>query len=545
MPILALFGRELSNGRWRWFLVVAAVSGMASASVLAIINLAAGSFGDDEVMSNALFLLILAILVYIYAQKALMVRAAELAQNTVHRLRIELLQTLEAAELLEVENLNRNEMFACINSEMRAISDGASPLMIIAQAAVLSVVTLAYLAWLSLPAFLLAAAVIGVAASIHLTRGKQIAEQHEQLFQLNTEMMDGFGDLIDGFKETKLNTAGAAELVDLVRRRSLVVSNRSLDLHQLFATTFVASQVGFFLLTGMMVFIVPLLVTIDPPTLVKITATTLFVIGPISSVVGGLPTLQRLNAAAQSILALQHQLSEIQLWSPAGPTEPPAFERIGLAGATFHYGGAGEGFTVGPIDLEVRRGQVVFITGGNGSGKSTMLRLLTGLYLPSAGALTLDGQAVGKDGVVTYRNLFSAIFSDYHLFKELYGIPAIDPARIDEYTKLMELETKVTIVGRAFSTVALSGGQRKRLAMIAALIAARPIYIFDEWAADQDPHFRNKFYRTILPDLKSAGKTVIAVTHDERYFAAADVRYHMEDGRLRRASDSDPPATTV
>jgi putative pyoverdin transport system ATP-binding/permease protein len=92
----------------------------------------------------------------------------------------------------------------------------------------------------------------------------------------------------------------------------------------------------------------------------------------------------------------------------------------------------------------------------------------------------------------------------------------------------MELEQKTGIVGRTFSDVNLSTGQRKRLAMIALVLERRPICIFDEWAADQDVHFRQKFYQVILPWLKSQGKTVIAVTHDERYFDAADQRIHLE-----------------
>jgi putative ATP-binding cassette transporter len=536
-----LFARELADGRWRWFLIMATISALAGAAVLAIINLAATSLDDPNSMAYFLALLVVAILIYVNSQKLLMIRAAELAQNTVHRLRVRLLQTLEGAELVEIENLNRNEIFACINTEMRAISDGASTLMIIAQAAVLALVTMLYLAWLSLFAFGLGVAVIAVAASIYLTRARQIAEEHARLFELNTEMMDGFSDLVDGFKEIKLNTIGGEELVDQVRRRSAVLANRSVAIHTLFANSFVASQVTFFLLTGMMVFLVPMFVNIDSATLVKLTATTLFLIGPISTVVGGLPTIQRLNAAAEAILSLQGRLSEIRLWSPAEAAPIAEFERIGLSDAIFRYGGTSEeaGFAVGPADLDIRRGQVVFITGGNGSGKSTLLKLLTGLYLPTSGTLTLDGQTIGKDQVKAYRNLFASIFSDYHLFKELYGVAKLDPVVVEEHIKLMELESKVTITGRAFSTVALSTGQRKRLAMIAALLMSRPIHVFDEWAADQDPHFRQRFYQTILPDLKASGKTVIAITHDERYFAAADIRYHMEEGRVRQIHTSD------
>ena len=73
-----------------------------------------------------------------------------------------------------------------------------------------------------------------------------------------------------------------------------------------------------------------------------------------------------------------------------------------------------------------------------------------------------------------------------------------------------------------FSTLDLSTGQRKRLAMVAALLDDKPIYIFDEWAADQDPGFRRYFYEGLLGELKARGKTVLAVTHDDRYFGVAD-----------------------
>jgi putative ATP-binding cassette transporter len=207
---------------------------------------------------------------------------------------------------------------------------------------------------------------------------------------------------------------------------------------------------------------------------------------------------------------------------------------IVLASATFRYPSAGNevGFAVGPIDLTIRRNHLVFITGGNGSGKSTLLKLITGLYLPTSGAVLLDGQIIGPENVASFRNLFSAIFSDYHLFRELYGLGEVRADAAAELIELLEIKDKVRIVGHAFDTLALSTGQRKRLAMVALLLEDRPINVFDEWAAEQDPHLREKFYRVILPRLRAAGKTVIAVTHDERYFDLADVRLHLEEGRL-------------
>lgn len=542
MQILTLFGRELIGGRWRYFVLLAALSSLSSAAVLATVNAAATNVGNGDSMAHAMAVLVLAILLYVFSQRTLMTEAAELAQDTVHHLRVEFLETLKAAELEEVEKISHSEIFSCINTEMRVISDGTSGLMIIIQSAVLTVMTMAYLASLSWVGFLQAAALIVLAASFHLARDRRIMKQYERVFQLNTAMMDGFSDFIDGFKEVKLNTARAEELSGRVRTQSARMSNRNLSVQGMFATNFVASQVAFFILLGVMVFVVPIFSTVSADTLTKMTATTLFLIGPISAVVGGLPTVQRLNAAAQAIVRLHQRLGEIQRWTPQSSAEIEVFDQITLRDVTFTYGEseADEQFSVGPVNMQITRGQVIFITGGNGSGKSTLLKLISGLYQPKSGDLQLNGSSIIQgNAVVGYRNIFSAIFSDNHLFREFYGAPPIDPVKVDEYLQLLELEGKVTISDRAFSTIALSSGQRKRLAMIVALLEDRPVYVFDEWAADQDPHFRQKFYREILPLLRKKGKTIIAVTHDVRYFDVADVRYHMDEGQLQQVLHAD------
>jgi putative ATP-binding cassette transporter len=536
-----LFGHELSGGRWQIFVILATVSGMSSAAVLATINLAAGAMSDADIMANALLVLIVAILLYIFAQKALMIKAAELAHGTVHHLRVQLLETLKAAELQELEQLNRNAIFASVNTEMRVIADGTPTLMVVVQSAVLTVVTMMYLAWLSLAGALLTLVFVAIASAFHISQSQRVIQQHEALFRLNNSMMDGFSDLIGGFKEVKLNFFRAEELSERVSARSAAVSGQALNAQSVFAGTFVASQVTFFLLTGMMVFILPMFSIVDSVTLAKITAATLFLIGPISNVVGGLSTVQRLNAAADVVQSIFDRLQQIGHLSSSGARRIAAFDVIGMNDAAFRYeddDSAGS-FAIGPISLEIARGQVVFVTGGNGSGKSTFLKLLTSLYLPTDGSLMLDRAPLQDSDVSAYRSLFSAIFSDNHLFQEFYGLPDVDPGKVAEYLHLMELEHKVTITGRAFNSISLSSGQRKRLAMIVAILEDRPIYVFDEWAADQDPHFRQKFYRKILPLLKSLGKTIVAVTHDERYFDAADVRYHMEEGSLHKIANVD------
>jgi putative ATP-binding cassette transporter len=189
-------------------------------------------------------------------------------------------------------------------------------------------------------------------------------------------------------------------------------------------------------------------------------------------------------------------------------------------------------FEVGPLSAQFRAGEITFITGGNGSGKSTMLRLLTGLMPLQAGNLLVDGEPVEPEHMQAYRDQISAVFSDNHLARRLHGLADAQLARADELLERLEMHSKVRVRDGAFSTVDLSLGQRKRLALVVALLEDKPVIVLDEWAAGQDPHFRRVFYETLLPELKARNKIVICVTHDDRWFDRADQVLRMNEGRF-------------
>jgi putative ATP-binding cassette transporter len=195
--------------------------------------------------------------------------------------------------------------------------------------------------------------------------------------------------------------------------------------------------------------------------------------------------------------------------------------------------GDAEEFTLGPLDLTFARGEIVFIIGGNGSGKTTFIKLLTGLYAPEAGTILLDGKAVTLDTSDAYRQHFSVVFADFFLFDELLGLttPTIDD-QARRYLDRLKLADKVRIENGRLSTIELSQGQRKRLALLTAYLEDRPVYVFDEWAADQDPYFKNIFYLQLLPELKAQGKTIFVISHDERYYHLADRTIKLEDGQV-------------
>jgi putative ATP-binding cassette transporter len=214
------------------------------------------------------------------------------------------------------------------------------------------------------------------------------------------------------------------------------------------------------------------------------------------------------------------------------------WREIEIAGLVHSYRREGQphGFALGPIDMTLHPGEIVFIIGGNGSGKTTLGKLVTGLYVPEQGEIRVDGEPITAANRESYRQLFAAVFDNALLFDSLWGIGGADlDERARRYLRQLELDQVVTVTDGVFSTTQLSRGQRKRLALLTAYLEDRPIYLFDEWAADQDPVFRKVFYLELLPELKRQGKTVVAITHDDRYFAGADRVIKLEEGKVVEA----------
>jgi putative ATP-binding cassette transporter len=257
---------------------------------------------------------------------------------------------------------------------------------------------------------------------------------------------------------------------------------------------------------------------------------------PLDVILTWIPTLGRAGASLLRIEGLLPSLdrdAESEKAGPAAPAAPVALcDRIELDGVTYAYHqGQHGGFVLGPIDWTVRPGEIVFLVGGNGSGKTTLVKVLAGLYEPASGAIRLDGQPVPAPHRDGYRQLFSVVFADGHLFQSLQGLElAGQSGRVRCLLERLELEDLVRIEDSSFSTIDLSQGQRKRLALLTALLEDRPVYIFDEWAASQDSRFKQVFYRELLPELKRQGKAVVVISHDEGYFTSADRVVRLDGG---------------
>jgi putative ATP-binding cassette transporter len=397
---------------------------------------------------------------------------------------------------------------------------------------------LLYLGWLSRALLILVIAYMAVgiltyqfpfAKSLHYFR--VLREEWDVLFK-------ALRALTEGSKELKLHRPRRQAFLsqqlepnmDLIRRYGIRASTFGFAAANM-------GQVLFFIFIGVVLFAAPGLFNVDRHALTGYALTILYMNGPLAAILNTLPTLGRAQVAFQKIetlgLSLSNQLPEADVSAQERPSAP--WNELALVGVTheYHHEGESSSFTLGPLDITLRPGELVFLIGGNGSGKTTLAKLFAGLYAPEAGELRLDGKTITNETRDDYRQHFSAVFSDYYLFDSLLGLDFERMGdRVRGYLSQLQLSHKVEIKDGKLSTIDLSLGQRKRLALLTAYLEDRSIYLFDEWAADQDPAFKRVFYYQILPDLKAAGKTLIVISHDDRYYHLADRIIKLDNGQV-------------
>ncbi|MEI8396698.1 MAG: ATP-binding cassette domain-containing protein [Rhodospirillaceae bacterium] len=538
MNLLRLLSRSKSGSLNR-LLTDAVLSSLSSTLVLAIVNAAAGEIAarrSDQINRMLAAAFLAAVAFYFFTESRMVSRLATDAEEAVDHIRQGLLDRLRRAGLWQIEHFGQAPLFESITRSTQTVSQSSQFLALSIRSVILSVLVLLNIATLSLTAFALISLMLISGAWAYVRLGHHLNERRRQMMQTEAQLFEGITDLFDGFKEQKLSSARSSDLGREFTAASLAATDRRFDVHVHGWQQFIFGELAFNFMLGVVVFAVPVYAPNFSTEVVKVTASVLFMMGPMFGLMQMHAVMGEAEAAAGHMLELEGVLDG--MLEPGGDRPPlpvpVAFSEISLAGVSFAYPAPpGERpFTIGPLDLTVKRGEILFITGGNGSGKSTLIRLLTGLYTPGGGRLAVDDITVSPRHLQSYRELIAAVFSDFHLFPRLYADGEVDVALVESLLVTLEMNRITTLEGDRFTRRALSAGQRKRLALIAALAERRSILVLDEWAADQDPYFRHKFYRELLPDLKRRGLTVIAVTHDDHYFDVADRRFHLEEGRL-------------
>lgn len=523
--------------------ILAGLVGGAASSGLAIVTGRVVSGASAPLAYAWVFLLLC--LVAVAARCFSEITLVRLSQDATYRLRMELSRQLMDTPLMKINEFGESELIVIATSDVGRFITALQTLPTLFCNIIVILSSISYMAWVSwrLAAALSCVLVVGVYVYQRVER--RPLEDMTQYRKLLAGNYQNFKTIIHANKELKLNQERAeaflaVDVANLTQRaRSLLVRGMTgySWLHHV-------SDMAFYLMIGVALFIVPLLSSEPRANLASVAIVMLSLVGPVSELVYSIPTLRQSSISMRKIERLTSQLLGMK---PDGatpsPEEAPADPfaargplRLELDAIAFHYPAVGdsERFGVGPIDLSVRAGEILLISGGNGGGKTTLAMLLLGLYPADSGRIVLNGVPVTDDNVRWYRQHFSAIFTDFHLFDWLPGdIDADTLARVDRYIGELGLEGKVRFVDGRFSTTDLSSGERKRLALLAAYMEDRPVCFFDEWAANQDPRFKEVFYRRLLPELRKQGKAIIAISHDDAYFDCADQIARIDDGRLR------------
>jgi putative ATP-binding cassette transporter len=530
--LISLISKEAEGSR-RKIIVAAVVSGIANASVLGIVNEAA--LKSQNRSARLFFMFLLACAIYGLGYRACVSMVSSTFETALYRVRVGVADRLRRAELAGLEHIGTSEIYERLTHETSIISQASWALAGCLQSAVMATILSLSLLFLSPIAFVITVAMYGAGGYLYHQRRKQTDSFMRKTAAAQTELMDRLNDLLRGFKELRFRAGRGDALVGDYRVVADAVRTNTVKTNTFNEANYVFLYLNLFAILAALVFVLPQYDQSTATGLSQLVALCLFMFGSVGNVLFALPQYGRANLAAESIYDLEHKLTAVA--GPEVTQEPWAepFRELRAVNIEYRYeGGSGirERFSIGPMSLTIRAGEIVFIVGGNGSGKSTLVKVLTALYTPTAGDIYVNGHRVGPHNIQAYREMLAAVFTDFHLFKKLYGLSAVPSDAVRALLERMQIGHKTEITDQGFTTLDLSTGQRKRLAMVVALLEDRPVYVFDEWAADQDPEFRHYYYEELLPTLKREGKTTIAISHDDRYFHCADQVIKLDYGQI-------------
>ncbi|HQS09144.1 MAG: hypothetical protein B7Y12_00055 [Rhizobiales bacterium 24-66-13] len=518
---------------WRLIVLASlagAAGGGAMAWALSLINGALASAASTGVMIGLAALCLLSLAGQLIAG----VGNSLLGQRIVARLRQEVCHRILDAPLAEIEQMKSPRLLAVLNGDVEKIAEFGNHFAGYTTALAMVLGCLAYLFVLSVPMVGFGLVLVVLGGVLNNFAMRAWLARFDEARGLEDQLQNQYRAIIEGAKELRLNRPRRLRVerqgIGALTNRIAAVNGRA---YALFWAVDTISIALIFLFVCIVLVLRPHL-GIDNEVITGFIIVMLFAKGPIEELASALPVFSQAQIALRRISALTAGLAEAGPDGAAGKhLAPPFCDSLALEGVRHSFAGEGRasGFALDIPHLTIRQGEITFIVGGNGSGKTTLIKILLGLYRPCAGAVLLDGRPVPAAGLEGYRQLFSGVFADYYLFDEILAGPGGE-LRLNAWLQRLDLAGVVAVVEGRLTTTDLSTGQRKRLAFIHAVLEDRPILMFDEWAADQDPDFRDLFYRKLLPELRQAGKTVIAVSHDDRYFDAADRIVHMARGRI-------------
>ncbi|PXX13679.1 putative ATP-binding cassette transporter [Nitrosomonas ureae] len=532
---------ELLRPFLAWIMLSAGAGIAAGAATVALLDTINHVLHYPEGLTGNLLLVFTALCVLVLIGRMVSDMSTNLVgQRLVAQIRKTLARKILGAPIDALERYRTHRLMPVLTQDIDMISDVAFTLAstVIAIAIVLG--CLGYLAWLSPQLFVLLIVALIVGATVQAWAQARGVAGFWKARDLEETLHKAYRGISDGAKELRMHRSRRSRVledqIDLTVDKIRAVNQKAINTYVM-ATAFGSAL--FFMLIAVVLW----WATIQHPAPEVVSGfvmVLLFLKGPMEQIIETLPGIGRAKVAFQRIkdLSVRFASPEAYLNLALEPSMISLNESIQLVGVryAFNVPEGGEAFVLGPIDLILKPGELVFVVGDNGSGKTTLIKLLLGLYAPQEGEIHLDGKPVVADSRDDYRQLFTTVFSDFYLFEELVTDEIYRAHGLSEkalpYLQRLEIAHKVSVKDGTFSTIDLSTGQRKRLALVHAYLEGRPVLVFDEWAADQDPTFRHLFYTELLPELRTKGHLLVVISHDDRYFHLADRVVCMKSGQI-------------
>ncbi len=519
--------------------VIGTASGAANAKLISLITQSLVPRESDEISLGLYMTFAGAAIVFsVLSQLILIYLSQKLTQN----LRLNMSQQILDLSQSQIERAGGSRLMATFTQDIPAITEALMmiPALFI-NAAIISG-CMVYLGYLSLPTFGILVVFLLLGLVTYILPERVAVRFMDRTREAWDDMLTYFETLEKGSKELKLHYRRRSDFYnDYVYRTTENVRQFGYTHRVIYALLSNWSYFLYFTFIGLLLYVIPRYQPVGLEVLTGFSIIVLYLRAPITILMTTIPVYRRANIAFAKIKEAGMSLIGEHRDNPYAGNEAlletidrqPPMDVIRLEGVTYAFRNEDHPFTLGPLDLTIRQGELVFLIGGNGSGKTTFGKLITGLYTPTDGQIFINGDAVTEENRDIYRQHFSAIFSDFYVFEQIMGLDRehLD-ARAHQYLEKLDLRHKVKVVDGMLSTTRLSAGQRKRLALLTVYLEERPIYLFDEWAADQDPEFKEVFYRHLLPELKEKGKTVLVISHDDRYFDVADRVIELREGMV-------------
>jgi putative ATP-binding cassette transporter len=522
--------------------IASAISGFSNVAMLSALNAGLRSGGNVTArLVLSFFGCCLFIPISRFVTEVLLTR---IAQSALYDLRLRVSRQILSTPLRRLEEFGVRRLMTTLTDDLPMITSTFSMLSLLCINTAVVACGLIYLGWLSLKVLVATLVLIALIIAMYQFAVRRAIGYYRQARLDGDALFEHFRALTTGIKELKLHRRRRRTFIDKIL--SSTASSAKKNNRAGAAVYSLAASVGqglMYSVIGIILFGIPLIWHFDAQILIGYTITLVFIMTPLQIVMNQVPSIGRASVGLERIneLGLKLSSSGKEEDAQAIPPSLPLIESLELHGVVHTYWREDEDtpFKLGPIDMSVERGELLFLTGGNGSGKTTLAKIIAGLYVPEAGEVRLNGETITDDNREFYREHFSMVFSDFYLFNSLMGLehPQLD-AQVDDYLSTLQLANKVKVKDGTLSTLELSQGQRKRLALLTAYLEDRPIYIFDEWAADQDPQFKEIFYKKLLPELKSRNKAVVVISHDDHYYYVADRIIKLDYGKVDDVLDT-------